>query len=317
METQIQNTHQIVIPLIKTRFVSYKENKSIPFALWDDTILTELNVDDDLPLEVKHILSSFYRNDLAFCEQNSITSFVIKMENTDQKTIDEKISKWQNRLKYFSVFYWTSCGNPIKPFSGFVISNNEVVATLNTPRGNDPDGYEFGRETSHGITHEFLEQYIVTMRLFTNTPDALNSFAPFFDLASAGFDSSSLNARITLWVSALESLLVPGVINEITHQIAVRAAFLASDELEERKHIYKLFKSIYTLRSKYIHGESDDISEFSFAGSRLNTVYQLKQKFLYPIFRKIFNSKELLEFRSNKSDNYTLWNNYFENLMFE
>ncbi|MFT6443265.1 MAG: hypothetical protein ACJASM_002825 [Salibacteraceae bacterium] len=308
MSAQGENNYQIVIPLIKTRFASFKENNDKPFKLWDSTILTELNVDSDLPTEAKTILSSFSRNDRAFWEQNSITAFVITLENGESKTLIESISNWENQLKYFSVFYWTSCGNPIRPFASFIIHNNKIKDILNTPRGNDPDGYEFGKATSHGITHEFLHEFKTTMALFSKAPGALKSLAPFFDLASAGFDSSSLNTRITLWVSALESLLAPGVSNEIAHQIAVRAAFLASDKLEERKQLYKLFKSIYALRSKYVHGESDDISEFSFESQRLNTIYQLKQKFIYPIFRKIFGSEELLVIRSSKSDNYAHWN---------
>jgi hypothetical protein len=54
---------------------------------------------------------------------------------------------------------------------------------------------------------------------------------------------------------AMENILLPKEKLELSNKFATRAAFILSDEYEERKEIYKFFKKMYSERSKIVHGD--------------------------------------------------------------
>jgi len=300
-------SNRIVIPLIKTNFGSFESNSKKPFELWDNTVLTQLEI-DDFPKEAQNVLDNFFKQGKPFA------AFSITLNNTNTDTIDTAINEWKNQLKYFRFLYWVSCGNPTNPFFGLVINDNRLVRILDTPRGIDPDGYILKDFQSYGITHEFLVEYKETMTRLSSVDSALQKLTPCFELADAGFDSISVNLRLTLFIAAIESLLLPGVASEMTYQLALRTSLMASNTLEERKMLFRKFKKIYGLRSGYIHGELDDITKFKFEGEQLDTAYHLR-KYLFPVFRNFFSSKELIEIRSDKNDSFRKWNDYFADMI--
>jgi Apea-like HEPN len=64
----------------------------------------------------------------------------------------------------------------------------------------------------------------------------------------------SLDTRIALWVTALESLLSSGS-SELTHRLSERAALCAATEEKERVAVYNLVKDAYRVRSAVVHGD--------------------------------------------------------------
>lgn len=310
---------EIIIPLIKTRFSSFSEKGSEAFALWNNTVLTELNVEKSLPRNAIELLDAFFTNDLSFNKTRTITAIIISIPDHDGETIDSELDKWKYNMKFFRVIYWMLCGNPINPFFGFLVSKSELLRLLETPRGIDPNGDKLKEFQSVGITHEYLDQYIEIVNRMEKAGNIKEELAPFFDLTDAGFDNISLNVRLLLFIASIESILVPGVRQEITHQLAERSAIFATEDLEERIILYDMFKKIYNMRSAYIHGESDNISTFKLNTEEYKTSYILRVKFLFPIMRKLFASEDLLEYRQTKTNSkgYYKWNEYFAHQIFK
>jgi len=202
---------------------------------------------------------------------------------------------------------------------GFVLSNSVLDQTFKTPRGIALDGWQPKEFQSYGITRKFLDEFHNIMAILRRQ-SALSKLSAFFNLVDAAFDSHEVNVRLTLFIASLESLLLPGTRQLINKKMYARAPFLISSTEEERKKLEVEFKLIYDLRSQYIHGDSENIERDIFEEVnpvRKRTSYGLEQRFLRPIFKKVFHSEELIRKRClkvSKKKGYKEWNDIFPTL---
>ncbi len=84
--------------------------------------------------------------------------------------------------------------------------------------------------------------------------------------SKAAFTAEPLEKLVYI-LSALESTLLKNENEPIQQNLAERLAIFTSQELAERKSIVKAVKSVYGLRSRYLHhghtsGELEGLSEF-------------------------------------------------------
>lgn len=79
-----------------------------------------------------------------------------------------------------------------------------------------------------------------------------------YEMAGNACSTVDPSTAFVLFAIALESSVMGGASNEITHQLAMRVAHLVSETLPERKTTARLLKNLYGIRSKIVHrGETD------------------------------------------------------------
>lgn len=87
-----------------------------------------------------------------------------------------------------------------------------------------------------------------------------------FLYSKAAFTSEPIE-KVVFILSSLESILLKNSSEPVQQNLGKRLAFFISDKSEERKRISKLFREIYSFRSKYIHhgitsGETKIVQDF-------------------------------------------------------
>ena len=87
--------------------------------------------------------------------------------------------------------------------------------------------------------------------------NSLNAFEKVFLnsvmlYSKAAFTSAPVEKLIYI-LAALESILLKNESEPIQQNLSERLAFFIAEELADRKHIIKTVKSIYAIRSKYLH----------------------------------------------------------------
>lgn len=85
-----------------------------------------------------------------------------------------------------------------------------------------------------------------------NEHDRLDRAILFIYLARS---QSLLPLKISFYIACLESLFTTDSA-EVTHKVSERATRLLSGDLDTKKENFKTIKNAYTVRSKYVHGQS-------------------------------------------------------------
>lgn len=126
---------------------------------------------------------------------------------------------------------------------------------------------------------------------------------PSVDFALRRYVSSrktlNVDDRLVNLVVALEALLEPDNESGVSFRIALKAAHLIGQTIEERQHLYRTVKDSYDVRSKIVHGSkrSANPNRKPDKGTfKVNEVSELVQK-LCPIVRKCCLAR-LLQFSS-------------------
>ena len=176
--------------------------------------------------------------------------------NSNSELGRNDLIKHSRDLREIRFVYWLSSGVPLNSSFSIVINNGKAQIIEESSHCFDPAA-KMDEKSNYGIGKENIVYFKRLKKRMIKVEKLNHVLSPFFELTDLAFSSPSENSRIALFVSAIESILLPGVTTEITYQIALRSAILSgkSKGLSQRKESFHKFKKIYQQRSKFLHGE--------------------------------------------------------------
>ncbi len=123
-----------------------------------------------------------------------------------------------------------------------------------------------------------------------------------FEIAGAACTSTNPYVAFLLFAVALESVLM-GKQNhtEITYQVALRGAVLASKYRQKRERFVKRMKLLYAIRSRIVHSGETLITEEELQSIRFNCLYVLHSIISEPVFESFTKAEELDQWFSNQA----------------
>jgi hypothetical protein len=109
-----------------------------------------------------------------------------------------------------------------------------------------------GKARSHPSTLNPISQVEPTGTIVTaDEVRALTRVSYFLNLAR---DCSDLSVKVAHYATCLEILFSTDS-SEISHKLAERVALFLGHTFEERKQLFNRIKSLYSVRSKVVHGD--------------------------------------------------------------
>jgi hypothetical protein len=133
---------------------------------------------------------------------------------------------------------------------------------------------------------------------FFATKENSNRISRALSLVDRARTSKNFTEKIAFYCSGLEAMFSTSTA-ELTHQIAERVALISHNAKTERFETFRFVKKCYSLRSKFIHGDTikGSVSELSDLSSRLDSVCRkaIKTAFEDSEFWKAMSDQESLE----------------------
>jgi len=129
----------------------------------------------------------------------------------------------------------------------------------------------------------------------------------FLDFARNQFDSI---VKITFYVACYECLFTSGN-SEMTHQVSERASLYIGGTREEKQDNYDLLKQAYSIRSRYIHGDTIKKSREDLL-KILDPLDELTRK----VFNKVLNEPDIFLLKPNAKGITPEYDQYFKDLIF-
>ena len=125
----------------------------------------------------------------------------------------------------------------------------ETYRSIISKSGHDSTPNTFSESIKNSITIPSQTEY--------NASNRIERAISFLDLAR---NSSLLPQKISFYVLVFECLFSADQKDEILHKVSERAALYIGTNLEDRVKVFKEVKKLYNIRSKYVHGQTMDIS---------------------------------------------------------
>lgn len=116
--------------------------------------------------------------------------------------------------------------------------------------------------------------------------------------------------KITFYVTAYECLFTSSS-SEMTHQVSERASLYVGGTRRVKQSNYNLLKEAYSIRSRYIHGDTINRGREYFLGI-LDPLDELTRK----VFNKVLNEPDIFLLTSSEGDKKK-FEQYFKDLIFQ
>ena len=273
---------------------------------------------------------------LSFTTPGNLTFYSELKERRDLPNPLSALSAWQHDLHLFFVCLWLIRDNSINIGIGFVSSvdtNGEPVFSSNYKAGLNLlcDGSRSRVGYSIDDLSEALRLYTALERVtnevylgtFPQTVPLKSQVQPMGRLISAkdvktltrlifflsaARSHSDLAAKIAMYVTCLE-LLFTNDAAELSHKLAERVAFFLAGSKEEKLNTFRLVKSLYSIRSKLVHGADLSKGRIETAADSAAAADGLMRRILL----RILENERLVEVFESKAG---VRESYFEELLF-